>query len=170
MAQIQTRLERARLLPDFNLGYFNQSIIGLQNVNGVERNFTGGDRFTGVQVGIAIPIWYRAANARIKAAQYQEKLAEANFQFQQAQFVTQLKLSTQRLRKQKTNLDYYEKTGLPLAALIINHAEKGFRNGVIDYQEYVQSLNRALAIKANHLEALHLYNEAVIALEFISGQ
>jgi len=170
VAKLQTKLEKARLLPDFNLGYFNQSIIGLQNVNGVEQNFTGGDRFTGVQVGVSIPLWYRASSARIKAAQYQEKLADANYRFQQAQFTTQLKLATQRLRKQETNLNHYEKTGLPLADLIISHAEKGYRNGVIDYSEYVQSLNRALAIKANYLEALHQYNDAVIALAFISGQ
>ncbi|WP_026461313.1 CusA/CzcA family heavy metal efflux RND transporter [Adhaeribacter aquaticus] len=170
VAQWQTRLEKSRLLPDFNLGYFNQSIIGLQNVNGVEQNFTGGDRFTGVQVGVAIPIWYKASSARIKAAQYQEKLADANYRFQQTQFSTQLKLAAQRLNKQELNLAYYEQTGLPLANLIIDHAEKGFKNGVIDYQEYVQSLNRALAIKENHLEALQQYNEAAINLEFISGQ
>ncbi|PIQ21621.1 MAG: CusA/CzcA family heavy metal efflux RND transporter [Cytophagales bacterium CG18_big_fil_WC_8_21_14_2_50_42_9] len=170
VAQLQTKLERARLLPDFSLGYFNQSLIGLQNVNGVEQNFTSGDRFTGVQVGVSIPLWYRASAARIKAAQYQEKLADATYQYQQRQFMTQLKLATQRLGKQEKNLAYYEKTGLPLADLIIKHAEKGFRNGVIDYLEYVQSLNRALAIKANHLEALQQYNEAVIVLEFISGQ
>ncbi|PSR56624.1 CusA/CzcA family heavy metal efflux RND transporter [Adhaeribacter arboris] len=169
-AKIQTKLERARTLPDFTIGYFNQSIIGLQNVNGVDRNFTGDDRFNGVQVGISVPLWYGAHSARIKAAQYQEKLADATYRFQQTQQTTQLKLAIQRLRKQETNLDYYEKTGLPLADLIIKHAEKGFQNGVIDYLEYVQSLNRALTIKANHLEALHQFNTAAIALEFISGQ
>jgi heavy metal efflux system protein len=170
VAQLQTRLEQARMFPEFTLGYFNQSLIGRQNVNGVEQNFTNSDRFTGMQVGVAIPLWYRASSARIKAAQFQEKLAEANYRFQQSQFSTQLKIATQRLRKQKTNLEYYEKTGLPLADLLISHAEKGFQNGVINYLEYVQSLNRALAIKASHLEALHQYNEAAISLAFISGQ
>ncbi|QNF34840.1 CusA/CzcA family heavy metal efflux RND transporter [Adhaeribacter swui] len=170
VARIQTKLERARLLPEFNLGYFNQSLIGPQNVNGVEQIFTSGDRFTGIQVGISFPLWFRAGAARIQAAQYQEKLAEATYQFQQAQLATQLKLAIQRLGKQEANLDYYEKTGLPLAELLIKHAEKGFQNGVIDYQEYVQSIRRALAIKANHLEALQKYNEEVVELEFISGQ
>ena len=54
VSQIEKKLERSQMMPDLNIGYFSQTIMGTQDVNGVSRNFGQGFRFTGVQAGICL--------------------------------------------------------------------------------------------------------------------
>ena len=51
IAEQNKKLETASTLPDFNVGYFNQSLIGVQSINGVDVNFDGSKRFQGFNVG-----------------------------------------------------------------------------------------------------------------------
>jgi cobalt-zinc-cadmium resistance protein CzcA len=48
------KLETASTLPDFNVGYFNQSLIGVQSINGADVNFDGSKRFQGFNVGVSV--------------------------------------------------------------------------------------------------------------------
>ena len=61
------------MLPDFNVGYFNQSLIGFQNINGTEVNFDGSKRFQGFNVGISIPITFFSNASRIKSLDYKQQ-------------------------------------------------------------------------------------------------
>ncbi|MBA9079146.1 MULTISPECIES: CusA/CzcA family heavy metal efflux RND transporter [Rufibacter] len=167
LRQAETGVERARLLPDIRLGYFNQSIIGTQNVNGVERTFSAGDRFTGVSVGVGIPIWAKPQTSRIQAARLHEQLAQKNLQSSQNQLEGNLVAARQQVLKLQGSLNYYEQTALPQAELIINHASRAYQVGEITYQDYLLSLNRALAIKTNYLDTLYEYDKAVIELNFL---
>ena len=55
ISRFEKKLERSRMMPDFSIGYFSQTMQGIQEVNGIPRTFGSGDRFTGIQAGIAIP-------------------------------------------------------------------------------------------------------------------
>jgi cobalt-zinc-cadmium resistance protein CzcA len=68
IAGYQKKVESAKFLPDIHVGYFNQSLIGFQNVNGSEQYFGSSDRFQGFQVGLSIPIWFVPNAAKVKAA------------------------------------------------------------------------------------------------------
>ena len=57
VSHLEKQLEVSRALPDFSIGYFSQTMKGAQEVNGVPRSFGPGDRFNGIQAGIAIPLW-----------------------------------------------------------------------------------------------------------------
>ena len=80
IAEKNTKLETAQTLPDFKVGYFNQSIIGFQNVNGNEIYFGPSDRFTGFNVGLSIPLTFFSNGAKIKSLklQHESKLKEAD--------------------------------------------------------------------------------------------
>jgi len=67
-------------------------------------------------------------------------------------------------------VDYYEQQAVPEANLIIDQASLSFKAGAMDYIEYILSLNRALDIKINYLDALNNYNQTVINLDFITGK
>jgi cobalt-zinc-cadmium resistance protein CzcA len=58
IAEQNKKVETASTLPDFNVGYFNQSLIGVQTINGADVNFDGSKRFQGFNVGISIPITF----------------------------------------------------------------------------------------------------------------
>ena len=66
------------MLPDFSIGYFSQTMQGIQEVNGMPRTFGAGDRFTGIQAGIAIPLWFGPYTSKTKAAGLNEQIAQTN--------------------------------------------------------------------------------------------
>jgi cobalt-zinc-cadmium resistance protein CzcA len=74
------------------------------------------------------------------------------------------------LSKYSTSLDYYEKQAVPEADLIIEQATLSYKAGAMDYLDYILTLNRALGIRQNYLEALNNYNQTIISLEFITGK
>lgn len=72
----QTKLEKAKLSPDLTLSYSNQSFVGFQNINGTDKYFNGGHRFSSVQAGIGIPIFKSAQKAKVNASKINQLLAE----------------------------------------------------------------------------------------------
>jgi cobalt-zinc-cadmium resistance protein CzcA len=169
-AQLETKVEKAKLLPDFNIGYFNQSIIGHQEINGASQYFSSSDRFTGFQAGISIPLWFRPQSARVKASALNEEVARIDADYYKKELVGEFNALIQEYSKYKSSLDYYEYAALPQAELIISQSAKSYRAGEMAYHEYIQNLFTALQIKNNYLEAIHLYNQSVIAIEYIIGK
>ncbi len=166
----QKKVETAKALPDFNIGYFNQSLIGYQNTNGTDQYFDASKRFTGFQVGISIPLWFVPQAARIKSAGINQQVVQSNYEQYQVNIQGQYNQAMQEFLKDKNTIAYYEQNALPNADLLIKQADKGFKSGEIGYVEYLQVLKNALSIKANYLQALNQYNQSVIALEFLMGK
>ena len=166
----QKNVETAKALPDFNIGYFNQSLIGYQNVNGTDQYFDGSKRFTGFQVGISIPLWFVPQAARVKAASINQQVVQSNYEQFQVNMQGQYNQAVQEYLKNKNTIAYYEQNALPNADLLINQSDKAFKSGEIGYGEYLQGLKNALFIKASHLRAVNQYNQSVIALEFLIGK
>lgn len=162
-------LENAKLLPDFTIGYFNQSLIGTQNINGTAQNFGSGDRFSGFQVGIAIPLWFRPYTSKVKATKVRSQIAESNYQQYQKSLNGKYQQAIQEYNKYKSSLSYYEENALNQSELILKHSQQAFKKGAIGYVEYVQAINQATQIQTSWLEALNNYNQAIIQLEFLAG-
>lgn len=156
----------AKTLPDITLGYFNQSLNGPgQTVSGEGTVFDSGDRFTGVQIGLSIPIWVQPHSAKIKAAKIYSMEREAVLTSVENQTRTQLKSLAQALEKTKNNLLSYKEKGLPQAILLLKQSQMGFKEGAIGYIEYVQGLNRSLDIQDKYLAFMNAYNQKLIEIE-----
>jgi heavy metal efflux system protein len=165
----ETAVQRSKGLPDFHVGYTNQSFRGIQNVDGVDQKFTGSDRFNSFQVGVAIPLLPGGHKAKVNAAKINEKMAEARFGYEQVVLRGRLNMLLQQYYKHKAALNYYENTALPQADLIIKNAEKGFRAGELGYVQYQQSLATALKIKTDYIESIYQYNQSALVIESIVG-
>lgn len=170
VSQIAKKLERSQMMPDLNVGYFSQTIIGTQDVNGMPQNFGNGDRFTGVQAGISIPLWFPAYTSRTKAAKINENIARNNAENYTRSVSGNFQSLLDEYNKYTSSVDYYEKQAVPEADLIIDQATRSYKAGALDYLDYVLTLNRALAIRQNYLEALNNFNQTIIAIEFITGK
>ncbi|MDD4993397.1 MAG: CusA/CzcA family heavy metal efflux RND transporter [Paludibacter sp.] len=170
MSRMETRLEKSKLLPDLSIGYFSQTIQGEQSVNGIPRTFGLGDRFTGVQAGIAIPLWFAPNVAKIKAAKLKEKVTQLNAENFSKSLTGNYNALLSEYSKYNNSLTYYEKQAIPEADLIIDQATKSYKAGAIDYLDYIQSLSPALSIKQNYLDALNDYNQTIISIEYIIGK
>ncbi|MBI1286268.1 MAG: CusA/CzcA family heavy metal efflux RND transporter [Flavobacteriales bacterium] len=162
-------LEKAKLLPDISIGYFNQSLIGDQTVNGVDQFFGPSKRFQGFQVGVAIPLWLRPHVAKVQAAGTKAKMAEADHENYQNNLEGEYAQAVQQYLKYKSSLEYYENTALKQSDLMLENAQSAFRNGAIGYVEYVQAIHQSMTIKNAWLDALNGYNQAVVHIEYLAG-
>ncbi len=169
ISKTQKKVEKAKVFPEFTLGYFNQSLIGYQNTNGIDTYYGDLKRFTGFQIGVSIPLWIVPQTAKVKAAGLNQKVMESNFEQFQINMQNQYSQYLQEYLQDKNTLEYYEKSANPNAELIIKQADKGFKNGEIGYVEYLQSIRTALTIKSNYLSKLNQYNQSIIKLEFLFG-
>jgi len=170
VSQIEKRLERSQMLPDINLGYFSQTIIGTQDVDGVPRNFGQDFRFTGVQAGIAIPLWFTPYTSRAKAAKISENVARTDAEYYSKSIAGNYRSLLDEYSKFSSSIDYYETQAVPEADLIIEQATRSYRAGVLDYLDYVLTLSRALSIRQNYLDALNNCNQTIISIEYITGK
>lgn len=162
-------VEKARSGPDFSLGYFNQSIIGSQNVDGTEKFYNGNKRFQGVQAGIAIPIFYKPFKYRIQAAKTEKQAAQSDFELLRLNLTGQLKQSVQEYTKNKASINYYESSAVPNATFILRQAQAAFRNGEIGYVEFLQAVKTNADIRLGYLQAINQYNQSLIQIQYLHG-
>jgi cobalt-zinc-cadmium resistance protein CzcA len=170
IAKSEKRLERSQLLPDFTIGYFSQTMQGVQEINGVPVNFGIGDRFTGIEAGIAIPIWFVPYSAKSTAAKINEEIARSDAESYALSLSEAYRSLLDEFNKYQISVDYYEQQALPEAEIIIEQSVISYKAGAMDYTDYVQNLGRALSIKQNYLDALNNYNQTLINIEYITGK
>ena len=160
ISELETRTEKIKLLPEFSIGYFNQS----------NKDIQPGYPFTGIQAGISIPILFFSQSAKIKASKINQLIAQNNYNYYKTVVYGEFQSLVQEYMKYKSSLDFYEKTALPQSEMIIQQAGKSYKAGNIDYVEYVLNLDKALEIKTNYLQTLNQYNQSVIAIDAIMGR
>jgi heavy metal efflux system protein len=164
------KVERSKAMPDLMVGYFVQSLRGVQNIDGQDRTFTDSDAFQGFQLGLALPIWIGPHLARAKAASYQAKATQKSTEHFETTLKGEYVQALRELDKNSASLNYYENSALQNANLIISQSRKAYKGGEIGYVEYLQSLKTALSIKTNYLQALTQYNQSILKIEFLLGK
>ncbi len=170
ISRCEKQIEQSLMLPDFSIGYVSQTMQGVQDIDGVSQTFGKNDRFTGIQAGIAIPLWFVPYRAKTKCARLKEEQARSNAEYFKQNLSGNYQTLIAEFTKYERSVDFYEKQAIPEANIIIEQAGKSYKAGAMDYIDYIQSLNRALGIKQNYLEALNNYNQTIINIEFITGQ
>ncbi|KJJ39062.1 CusA/CzcA family heavy metal efflux RND transporter [Aequorivita vladivostokensis] len=148
-------LEKQHLLPDISLSY------SLGSNSGLSQNLYA------YQIGLKIPLLFSGNASKIKAS----KIA-ADVSQQQAEDY-KIHLNSRKLQllnevsKYEEALSYYETEGKSLSEEILKTANIGFKNGEIDFFQYIQSLENAYEIELQYLQNLNNYNQAVIALNYL---
>ncbi|MCF0073931.1 CusA/CzcA family heavy metal efflux RND transporter [Dyadobacter sp. CY261] len=166
----QTALQRAAILPEFNLGYFNQSLTGFQNTGNGEVYYGSGKRFQGIQVGVQFPIFNSASKARVRASEASEQAARNRLEAARLQLSSDLQQAVRSWETARQNLDLYEESTLALATTIQDNATRSYEAGEIGYIEYGQAWNRALGVRLTWLDLLYTYNQSVIQIEFLLNE
>lgn len=164
IAGINQKVERNTALPDFTLGYFNQSLTGPQTVNGEEIFFTRDKRFTGVNAGISIPLTFFSNSSKIKSLRFKQQSLEKEAENSRLSLQTQLWNAFQQYEFSQYQFNYYKNTAVPNVEIIIRTANSGFRNGEIGYIEYLKALETATEIQLGYLSTVHQLNQSIITI------
>jgi len=166
----EKKLEQSLMMPDFSVGFFSQTMQGTQEVNGISRTFGAGDRFNGIQAGIAIPLWFVPNTAKIKSARLKEQVSQANAGNYSKTLLGNYHSLLGEYNKFSNSVRYYEKQAVPEATIIIDQASRSYKAGAMDYLEYIHNLDQALSIRKNYLDALNDCNQTIISIDFITGK
>jgi len=170
VAQKRTQVEAARALPEFVVGYFNQTLIGNQTVNNQEVYFGSGKRFQGFIVGVNIPLWFGPYSARVSASRYAAKAEAASYDALRGNVKRQFDVAHQEFVKSKNNLSYYQTSASPNASLIIRQSQLSYEKGEIGYAAHLLNLRQALTIQQGYLQAINQYNQTIIYIEYLTGK
>jgi cobalt-zinc-cadmium resistance protein CzcA len=154
--QSRLNLERNNWLPNINVEYF-------QGTNSTMRG-----SMYGFQVGLSFPIFFTGNAAKNKAAKLD--LSQWNEQRKNREvlmngFIAQKK---SELQQKQEAISYYNESGNRLSDEIINTANTSYRNGEIDYFQYIQSLENAINIQLDYLDNLLQYNRAYLELYYFN--
>ena len=153
----EQKLEKAAYLPDLSAGYFNQQIEGIKG-------------FSGFQFGVRVPVFFWSQKGKVDAAKKSNDIALMNLQQTKIEINSAMQNNISALKKYKASLVYYESKGLELADKLLSSTTKAYKEGEIDYIEYISTLEQALTIKQKYLENLNLYNQKVNEINFINGR
>lgn len=166
VARATTRLERSRLLPDISVGYFNMSMkgTGADNIS-----YTGSTRFSSAQIGIGIPLFFGSQKARINASKTGKLIAENEYRQQERLLQNGLQVSYTQYEKSLQMLKYFESTALPNADLIDKTSNQQFKNGDINYLEWVMLSGQSLSIRSSYLDVLKTLNDHIITIHYFTS-
>lgn len=170
IAERKIAVEKAEGMPNFTLGYTNQSLIGIQTINNQERYFGAGHRFNVANFGVSIPITGGVTKARMQSLSFQKQAAETNAQYLQHLLETQLQNAIQQYQQAVVQYQFYQQQALPNAEEIVKAVKLGYRTGDIDYLEYLYTLQTATDIELKYLEAIQQVNQSVVIIQNLINQ
>ena len=64
-------------------------------------------------------------------------------------------------------METFERTSLKNASLIMENAELLFRNGEIEYLEYIRSIGQAISMRLSYLDNMHEYNQITQKINYL---
>ncbi|MFC6876965.1 CusA/CzcA family heavy metal efflux RND transporter [Flavobacterium myungsuense] len=162
-----TKLEKSKLLPNLILGYNNTSIAG----TGADNVFYDkSNRFQSAQFGLGIPLFGGSQKAKIAASKIGEKLAQNELEKEKQVLEKQFKAIFNQYNSNIEKLDYFEKTALQNAEIIIKTANLQFLNGEINYLDWVVLINQSIAIKSDYIDTILSHNESVVQLNYLTSK
>jgi cobalt-zinc-cadmium resistance protein CzcA len=138
----QTKVYQHSLLPNFSVDLFRGTNLAV-----------GSKIYPGFEIGVGIPLFFGAQSARIKSG----KITQEQIDFEAEDFRSRLETSfstiQKRLAQNQQIIDYYESEGKVLADQLRNQASRSYKEGEIDFLQYVQLVENSRTITLQYLQA-----------------
>jgi len=152
----QINLVKQNWLPEINMEYFQGKNSGLSQ------------SLYGFQVGLAIPILFSGTVSKTKVAKLELQSWEQKKQNQEIKIDAFINQKKAELSKFKEAIDYYDQFGKKLSQEILKVANSSFKNGEIDFFQYIQSLENATTIQLDHLDTVLQFNMTQLDLYYLN--
>jgi cobalt-zinc-cadmium resistance protein CzcA len=149
-------LELQQLLPDLHFNYFrSEDLYAKSSVNSF-------------QAGVSIPIafWGKSSKIAAKKIEYdiaKETAFDVNFKLKSKKAVL-----LEELQKNETQLNYFNESGNNLAKEILKTATSSYKNGEIDFFQYIQSIENVNQLNIDYLSYLNAYNQTALEINYIN--
>lgn len=169
-AQKALRTAQNGYAPTITLALKNQMVIkGWDPYHENRARYAGGN-FMGFEVGIGVPLFFGATRAKVKAARQEQQIAQLNMQRAQWNAQKEYDAAMCRYNTAFNRMQYYNGEAATDAAETIKLAATEYEQGEIAYTEYVNALQVDIDVRMRRAEAINDYNQAVVALQRITGK
>ncbi|MBM6991831.1 MAG: CusA/CzcA family heavy metal efflux RND transporter [Prevotella sp.] len=151
------KIEKQRLLPDFNVGYFY--------ANNPQKNRRG---YNGFEVGVSFPLYTGAQKAKMRAGEI--ALNANKMQMDNSRILLESKYNQLKaeLAKHQVAIDFYNTTGRQLSDEIIRSATKSYQAGAIDFYQFAQSLENSIKLQLDYYQAISAYNQTALEINYLT--
>lgn len=160
------RVERALALPDFTVGYSNQSLVGTYDVAGMAQYYGRDKRFSFVNIGISLPLTMGASRQKIAAYATEQSAATAAAQNHEKMFRAQIERELESHSLAMARYRYYAEEALPTVRQLLRAAQLGYQTGEVGYVEYLTALQTVTDTELSYLLAIQQLNQAVITVQY----
>ena len=152
----QIGLQKQHWLPDLNLDYFQGKNTGLSQ------------SLYGFQVGVGIPLFYFGNKAKSKVAQLELQSWEQQKQNEEQKINQYISQKINELAKYQEAINYYNQYGKKLSEEIIKVGNRSYKQGEIDFFQYIQSLENATTIQVDYLDNVLQFNKTQLDLQYLN--
>lgn len=164
---MKTQVEKSKLLPNLNIGYYNMSMKGTGADNLFYNTST---RFNSVQFGLGVPLFFGSQKAKINSSKTLELINENNYQIGLQTLNAEYQTAFKQYQTQLQTVKYFEETALQNANTITKTANQQFANGGINYLEWTMLINNAVSIQSNYTDAIKDLNQSIIQLNYLTSK
>jgi len=165
LSALSTKLERSKLYPDFHVGYNNMSNQGTGADNIL---YSSSTRFSSVQFGLGLPLFFGSQKAKINSSKVQELMSENKYQLKLQNFKSEYQSSLKQYQVNFNAVKYYEELALKNATVLVDAANLQFKKGDINYLEWAMLINNSTAIQSSYLDAVKDLNNSIIQLNYLT--
>ena len=149
-------VETQQLLPDLQFNYFNS------------KDLAANSSVNSFQAGISIPVFFFGKSSKITAAKIEQDIANELVIDKNLKLKSKYFNLLEELKKIELQLNYYNESGKNLANEILKTATLSYKNGEIDFFQYIQSLETSSELNINQLNNLNSYNQLVLDLNYLN--
>lgn len=161
-AEAAVDVSSAQYYPQLNLGYFNQSFVGVPLAGRPSELTTAADRFSSVLLGLNIALFRSATTARVESAQVQLRMAETEYRAGIVAAETERKRLLARLDRVEQRLGHFREMALPQSDTLASTARRRLESGEIGTIESFMMIRQSMGIEMEFLQALQEWNDALI--------
>jgi cobalt-zinc-cadmium resistance protein CzcA len=158
----ESEVNRARNLPEFTLSYFNQTLVGIQNIDGSDKKFNQRNRFQGIQLGVDFTLFNKGYKnlQKTKSLEIQELILQSSHQ--QVEFKSKMEVLKNQYSESMKSLELYELQILPEMNLMQDEAKLAWQTGEISLVDFFQLKEMAYKAEFEYLDSKHTINQLVI--------
>jgi cobalt-zinc-cadmium resistance protein CzcA len=124
----------------------------------------------GYQLGVNVPLFKKAYQGRIEAAEVGVKVQEANLKSKEQELERTISELRYRLEHQIHILEYLQQDLTPIVKEQSEVNLKAYGEGEISYLEYLDGLEQVVKVKQQYLTALYKFNALRIELDYWLGK
>lgn len=148
---------KAKMKPDFNLGYAAQ-------------NYFEGGWLSGVQVGVQIPLFNKQTKQKIEAQKIQTEVAMAQYEVEQLRVNQQLLSVYNSIQLYAEGANYYREQLDSVNPEMERISELNYQAGEISYLELLNTLNLLAKNNKSYWEQVLAHNKAGALYQFLANQ